>query len=528
MSELFLPKPHTPRFRARELGVSLGRFKPGRYNAITDVAGVLVGHSTIVRGAGTLKAGRGPVRTGVTAILPNRGNIFNERVVGGGFVLNGAGEVSGLTQVMEWGLIETPIFLTNTLSVGAVSDAAVKYMVERYPGIGDEHDVIIPLVGECDDSWLNDIAGRHVKESHVYEAIQTATDGPVAEGNVGGGTGMICCDFKGGIGTASRKLPQALGGYTIGVLVMSNFGKRHNLRIGGLPVGEMLEEHFRALPRRQMSYGSIIAVVATDAPLLTHQLNRLAKRAALGIGRVGSYAAHGSGEIILAFSTANQIPRRTGKMVYRLKILLDGRMDPLYEAVIEATEEAILNALCMAREMDGVNNNFCPALPINEVKAWLERFRSALPRGWLVDKPAAPANKPAADVKVASARPSYVRGAEGMPVPVRTATLAEGEMKGAQRLELEPASGSSAEAKSEGGSQPRCEPPLSQSPTGTAPAGPGLPGNPAARADGAKAAPGAKADDRTRASPSATPASGRSDAIQKECPSAPEGTSKRS
>ncbi|MGI5863214.1 MAG: P1 family peptidase [Myxococcales bacterium] len=434
MSELLSPKVQGPRFRARELGISLGRFKPGRYNAITDVAGVLVGHSTIQRGAGALKVGRGPVRTGVTAILPNQGNIFNERVVGGGFVLNGAGEVSGLTQVMEWGLIETPIFLTNTLSVGAVSDAAVKYMVERYPGIGDEHDVIIPLVGECDDSWLNDIAGRHLKESHVYEAIQTATDGPVAEGNVGGGTGMICCDFKGGIGTASRKLPPAAGGYTIGVLVMANFGKRHNLRIGGLPVGEMLEERYQRLPRRQTSYGSIITVVATDAPLQTHQLNRLAKRAALGIGRVGSYAAHGSGEIILAFSTANKIPRRTGKMVYRLKLLLDARLDPLYEAVMEATEEAILNSLCMARDMEGVNGNFCPALPISEVKTWLERFRSALPRGRPTEAPPPkPSDKPA-DLKVAAARPTFVRGAEGMAVPVRTAALREGEAKGARRL----------------------------------------------------------------------------------------------
>jgi D-aminopeptidase len=433
MDELF-PRNTEKRFRARELGISLGRFKPGRYNAITDVSDVLVGHSTIVRGAGQLKVGRGPVRTGVTAILPNKSNIFNERVMGGGFVLNGAGEVSGLTQVMEWGLIETPIFLTNTLSVGQVSDAAVKYMVERYPGIGDEHDVIIPLVGECDDSWLNDIAGRHVKESHVYEAIQTASDGPVAEGSVGGGTGMICCDFKSGIGTSSRKLPEANGGYTLGVLVLANFGKMHNLRVGGLPVGEMLEERYRHMPRRQSNYGSIIAVVATDAPLQTHQLNRLAKRAALGIGRVGSYAAHGSGEIILAFSTANTIPRRTAKMVHRVKILLDTRMDPLYEAVIEATEEAILNALCMAREMEGVNGNFCPALPIAEVKTWLERFRTALPRGrGLEPKPAGGAAAPPkprnAEVKVTAAKPSDVRGAEGMASPARANSEPQAEGK---------------------------------------------------------------------------------------------------
>jgi D-aminopeptidase len=356
------------RCRARDLGIPLGRFRTGRWNAITDVAGVKVGHATIVRGAGPLEVGKGPVRTGVTAILPNPANVFEERVVGGGFILNGAGEVSGMTQLMEWGLIETPIFLTNTLSVGAVSDAAVKWMVEKFPGIGGVHDVIIPLVGECDDSWLNDIAGRHVKDEHVYEAISSATDGPVAEGSVGGGTGMITCDFKAGIGTSSRRLPQPLGGYTVGVLVMSNFGVMRQLRVGGLPVGELLEDRYGTLPRRERSYGSIIAVIATDAPLITHQLNRVAKRAALGIGRVGSSAMHGSGEIVLAFSTANMVPRETTKMVYRMKILLDQRLDPLYEAVIEATEEAILNSLCASRDMDGVNGVVCRALPLEDVK----------------------------------------------------------------------------------------------------------------------------------------------------------------
>src|SRR5512134_607590 len=366
-----------PRVRARDLGIPLGRYRTGKWNAITDVAGVKVGHSTIVRGAaGPLRVGKGPVRTGVTAILPNPANVFQERVVGGGFILNGAGEVSGMTQLLEWGLLETPIFLTNTLSVGAVSDAAVKWMVERFPGIGDEHDVIIPIVGECDDSWLNDIAGRHVRDEHVYEALRTASDGPVAEGNVGGGTGMITCDFKAGIGTSSRRLAEALGGYTVGVLLMSNFGVMRQLRVGGLPVGEVLEARYRAAPRRQRSYGSIIAVIATDAPLSTHQLNRIAKRAALGIGRVGSTAMHGSGEIVLAFSTANQVPRETRKMVYRMKILLDQRLDPLYEATIDATEEAILNALCMARDMDGANGNVCAALPLGEVKELVGRWQA--------------------------------------------------------------------------------------------------------------------------------------------------------
>jgi len=370
-------KPDEKRVRARDLDLPLGRFKPGRHNAITDVEGVLVGHSTIIEGEGKLKVGHGPARTGVTAILPNEANIFMERLAGGAFVLNGAGEVSGLTQVVEWGLIETPILLTNTMSVGAVSDAVARYMIEKHPGIGDEHDVIIPVVGECDDSWLNDIAGHHVKEEHVREAIGAAKTGPVAEGAVGGGTGMITCDFKAGIGTSSRKLPEVFGGYTLGVLVMSNFGKVHNLRVAGLPVGEFLAEKLKDKPRRMQNYGSIIAVVATDAPLLPHQLSRLCKRVALGIGRVGSYAAHGSGEIVVGFSTANVVPRRTKKMVYKMKILLDQRLDPLYEAVMEATEEAILNSMCMATSMSGVNGNFVPALPLDEVRRFIQGLRSS-------------------------------------------------------------------------------------------------------------------------------------------------------
>ncbi|HEY8210412.1 MAG TPA: P1 family peptidase [Myxococcaceae bacterium] len=415
------------RVRAREMGLPLGRFKPGKYNSITDVEGVLVGHSTIIRGRGPLKVGEGPVRTGVTAILPGAGNVFMDRVIGGGFVLNGAGEVSGITQVMEWGLLETPIMLTNTMSVGRVADAVARYMVERYPGIGDEHDVIIPVVGECDDSWLNDISGRHVKEANVREAIGTATDGPVAEGSVGAGTGMITCDFKGGIGTSSRKLPEVHGGYTLGVLVMSNFGKMHNLRVAGMPVGEVLAEKFRNMPRRGQSYGSIIAVVATDAPLLSHQMNRLCKRVALGIGRVGSYAGHGSGEIVVGFSTANIIPRRTQKMVYRMKILLDQRLDPLYEAVMEATEEAILNSMCMARPMTGINDHQVPALPLEEVRRFVDATRpifasvkkkpqeSAAPPGR--ERP--PDVDKEGDVTVGEVLPTDVRGAEGIPFPTK-------------------------------------------------------------------------------------------------------------
>jgi D-aminopeptidase len=365
------------RVRARDLGLVIGRFAAGPYNAITDVAGVRVGHSTIVRGSGKLRVGRGPVRTGVTAILPDAGNIFLERLTAGAFVLNGAGEISGLTQVVEWGLIETPILLTNTLSVGTCSAAAVKYMLECYPGIGSNHDVVIPLVGECDDSWLNDVAGGHVQAEHAYEAIRAARSGPVAEGSVGGGTGMLCCDFKAGIGTSSRVLSAEQGGYTVGVLVMTNFGHIADLRMGGVPVGSILAPKYASTRKRAHSYGSIITIVATDAPLQSDQLGRLAKRAALGIGRTGSYAAHGSGEIILAFSTANKIPRVSPGLVYRMDVLIDQGINPLYEAVIDATEEAILNALCMATDMSGVNGNFAPALPLAETRAILDRY---LPR----------------------------------------------------------------------------------------------------------------------------------------------------
>ena len=360
------------RRRVREIGLEIGHYPPGGLNAITDVPGVRVGHSTIVKGTGRLRRGKGPVRTGVTAVLPHP-DLFSQRVIGGGFVLNGAGEVSGMMQVMEWGLIETPILLTNTLSVGSCSQGVVKYLVERHPGIGMEHDVVIPLVGECDDSWLNDVAGRHVRAEHVYEAIEAATGGPVREGNIGGGTGMITCDFKGGIGTSSRKLPASKGGYTIGVLVMSNFGNMHELRMGGIPVGRILAPLYADHRKRRSSYGSIIAVLATNAPLSSHQLNRLSKRVALGIGRVGSIAAHGSGEIVVAFSTANKVPRVSKKRTYALTLLSDQHINPLYQAAIEASEEAILNAICMGEPMDGVNNHFVPALPLDRVRKILKK-----------------------------------------------------------------------------------------------------------------------------------------------------------
>ena len=364
------------RRRLRQLGFSIGRFPAGPDNAITDVPGVRVGHTTLHSGEGPLVVGKGPVRTGVTAILPPD-PIFAERVVAGSFVLNGAGEVSGLTQVTEWGLLETPVLLTSTMSVGKVSDATVKWMTRRFPGIGTDYDVIIPLVGECDDSWLNDSVGRHVRSEHVYRAIEQACAGPVPEGSVGAGTGMVTCDFKAGIGTSSRRVTIDRATYTLGILVQSNFGVMRALRVNGAPVGEILEPAFVTAQKRVHSAGSIICVVATDAPLLSLQLARLCKRAALGIGRVGSFAAHGSGEIVVGFSSANKVPRVASGMTVKLEVLLDPACDGLYEAVVECTEEAIVNSLCMADGMRGQSDHYAPGLPLDRLTEILKRYDSA-------------------------------------------------------------------------------------------------------------------------------------------------------
>lgn len=355
------------RKRLRELGIVIGRFEPGPHNSITDVPGVRVGHVTLIRGEGPLVPGKGPVRTGVTAIRP-RENTFIERVVGGAYVLNGAGEVSGMTQLDEWGLLETPILLTNTLSLGRVSSAAASWMIQRYPDIGVTSDVIIPVVGECDDSWLNDAAGQHVDMHHVFDAIESAHPGPVAEGAVGGGTGMVCFDFKAGIGSSSRVVTLGKSSFTVGVLTMTNFGVMQHLRLDGLRLGELLEPEFDGLDRRRLSQGSIIVVVATDAPMMSLQIRRLCKRAALGVGRAGSHAEPGSGEIIIGFSTANTVPRLSDPdAIYKLDVLLDSSLGPFYGATIEATEEAIMNSLTMAEEMTGLDGHLAPALPLDRL-----------------------------------------------------------------------------------------------------------------------------------------------------------------
>jgi L-aminopeptidase/D-esterase-like protein len=361
---IFLPWPASTQRkpRARDLGVPFDGL-PGPLNAITDVPGVEVGHSTLVRGEGALKVGEGPVRTGVTAILP-RGRQSADPVFAAWFSLNGNGEMTGAHWIEESGFLEGPVFVTNTHSVGAVHEAAIAWRVRQGSGL---QPWSLPVVAETWDGYLNDINGFHVKEQHVLEALEGARSGPVAEGNVGGGTGMICHEFKGGIGTASRKLAESDGGYTVGVFVQCNYGLRHQLRIAGVPVGRELREGL-VYTREQ---GSIIIVIATDAPLLPHQLKRLARRAALGLARNGSIAANGSGDLFLSFSTANPHAERGAAP---LAMLPNERMNPLFESTVQATEEAVVNALVAAETMTGIENRRVVALPHDKLKETLAKY----------------------------------------------------------------------------------------------------------------------------------------------------------
>lgn len=355
--------------RLRDWGVKIGHYATGPYNAITDVEGVKVGQSTIIAGEGKLIPGQGPIRTGVTAIIPHTHDLFHYRVAAGSFTLNGAGLVTGLSQADEWGAIETPIMLTNTLSVGQVHDAVLDYLLRYYPDAGVSSDPIIPLVAECDDSHLNDIQGRHVTKEHVFAALKQAATGPVAEGCVGAGTGMIAFDFKAGIGTASRVLPSCCGGFTVGVLVLANFGPRHCFQIAGCPVGNFI----RDLQPDPHPDGSIVVIIATDAPLSSLQLRRVAKRAALGIGRTGGYASHVSGEFCLAFSTSTIIPRCCSSLTVELRQLRDQYLDPIFQATIEATEEAIVNSLLQATDMRGRDDHMVYAIPLDRLYQLLKK-----------------------------------------------------------------------------------------------------------------------------------------------------------
>ncbi len=355
------------RQRARELGMTVGRYQPGPLNAITDVAGVKVGQVTLNRGEGALKPGQGPVRTGVTVIVP-RDDVWHKKVPAGSFVLNGTGEMTGLAWVAESGFLEYPIALTSTLNVPRVANGVMSWMIKRYPEIGITDDTLTPVVAECDDSRLNDSQGRHVSEQDVMAALDGASTGPVAEGAVGAGTGMVSYGFKGGIGTSSRRLPKDEGGYTVGALVNANHGRREELIVAGVPVGRLYRGEEKASIGAE---GSIIIVLATDAPLDSRQLGRLAKRAALGLARTGSSARHGSGDFMLAFSTGNTIPHYPTGSTFTMTHLSDAHINPLLSATVEVTEEAILNALTMARTTVGRDGHRAEAISLTTLRALL-------------------------------------------------------------------------------------------------------------------------------------------------------------
>ena len=367
----------TTRPTSRELGFRVGRFRPGVYNAITDVKGVRVGHTTRIEDAAPVPGGNETttVRTGVTAIVPGDGDVFQRRVIAGGFVLNGVGEMAGLTQAREWGYIETPILLTNSLSVGRVLQGVTSHMIQKHPAIGTHEDVVLPVVGEADDSFLNDARVGLCTAHDAQKALESARGGPVVQGSVGAGAGMISFDFAGGIGTSSRAFELDDRNFNVGVLVMSNCGRMRNLTIDGCVAGRVLDSRFPSEGRRTNSYGSIIVVVATDVPVLSSQLNRIAKRAALGLGRVGSHAASTSGEIVIAFSTANRVPRSSAQpsKFRSLKFVADPHINTMYEAVIEATEEAVLNAMFCSVGMNGRDKREAPAIPQEMVREILEK-----------------------------------------------------------------------------------------------------------------------------------------------------------
>jgi D-aminopeptidase len=379
--------------RARDLGIPF-EGSPGRHNAITDVAGVEVGHATLVSGRGRLVRGQGPVRTGVTAVLP-RGKQSFDPVFAAWFALNGNGEMTGTAWIDEGGFLDGPVMITNTHSVGVVRDAVIAWLRPRNP----RFLWALPVVAETYDGVLNDIDGFHVKPEHAFAALDGAAGGPVAEGAVGGGTGMLCNGFKGGIGTSSRVLTAAAGGYTVGVLVQCNYGSRRALRIAGVPVGQEFseptlcaagaapsQEFLRELPKcgeRRASQaaevparelGSIIIVMATDAPLLPHQLERVAKRAALGLGREGSIAGNGSGDIFVAFSTANPHAASDSVPAVALRMVPNDRLDPIFSATVQATEEAITNAMLAAETTEGADDVRAYALPHDRLRAILRKY----------------------------------------------------------------------------------------------------------------------------------------------------------
>ncbi len=371
------------RVRARDIGIPF-KGTPGAFNSITDVCGVEVGHRTLIEGSGQLSTGQKPIRTGVTVVLPRgkniSGNLEEQQTFGAWYSLNGNGEMTGTTWLEESGFLSPVIAITNTHSVGTVRDAVIQWIARQSTGsVLSDHQycpLSLPVVTETWDGLLNDINGFHVQQEHLFNAIESAHSGDIEEGNVGGGTGMVTHEFKGGIGTSSRKH----GEYTVGVLVQSNYGLRHQLTIAGVPVGEEMLNELLPLHGKRPAHitaqeqGSIIVVVATDAPLLPHQLKRLARRVPFGIGLVGGRGGNNSGDIFIVFSTANQqiMGKKTG--VVHLEMLPNESMDPLFEAVAQATEEAILNALVAATTMDGIHGNTFYAIPHERIRQILKKY----------------------------------------------------------------------------------------------------------------------------------------------------------
>ena len=360
--------------RARDLGIPFDG-TPGPLNAITDVAGVQVGHTTIIEGSGKLVQGKGPIRTGVTAILPRGDRSLDDPCFAGWFSLNGNGEMTGTTWIEESGFAEGPIMITNTHSVGIVRDAVISWRANQGSADASGYWWSLPIVAETWDGLLNDINGFHVKENHAHDAIRNAKGGPVQEGNVGGGTGMVCHSFKGGIGTASRIVNIKGQNYTLGVLVQANYGGRKNLTIAGVPVGKEITD---LMPRDSYESGnegdgSIIVILATDAPLLAHQMKRLARRIPMGIGKVGGYAHDGSGDIFVAFSTANPNVAFSDGAV-KVEMLPNWMISPLFEATVEAVEESIINVLCAAEDLEGINDNKVWALPHDRLIQIMKKY----------------------------------------------------------------------------------------------------------------------------------------------------------
>lgn len=363
--------------RIREFDTPSGRLPfaahlpTGINNAITDVPGVHVGHTTIVSGSGALKEGIGPVRTGVTAVVPHRGSLFREKVAAGVCTINGFGKATGFEQIRTRGVIETPILLTNTLNVARVADALVAYMLRDEPDIGVRTGTVNPVVTECNDGFLNDLRGRHVHQEHVWNALDSASGGAVEEGSIGAGTGTACFQFKGGIGTASRLILD--GRFTVGALVQSNYGSRAEMMIYGVPLGQHLLESYLPEP----GAGSIIMVLATDAPLDSRQLTRLAMRAAFALGRTGTVGHDGSGDFAIAFSTANRwqhVPAEALETVTRITESA-AVMDECFRAVVESVEEAIWNSVVAAQTVTGRDGNTLHALPHDDLRRWLAHYR---------------------------------------------------------------------------------------------------------------------------------------------------------